>query len=85
MYDQNFFLVQNPINRYELASHTAGLKRNPDGSLDIYIQHTPPAGHESNWLPSPASGRFEVTLRLYGPEASALRGRYTYPPIMRVG
>jgi hypothetical protein len=85
MYDQNFYLVPNALNRYELASHTAGLKRNPDGSLDIYIQHTPPAGHESNWLPSPASGRFEVTLRLYGPEASALRGRYTYPPIMRVG
>ncbi len=79
MYDANFYLVSNPLHRYELASHTAGLKRNPDGSLDIYIQHTPPAGHESNWLPAPAAGRFEVTLRLYGPEASALGGRYTYP------
>jgi hypothetical protein len=85
MYDENFYLVPNALNRYELASHTAGLKRNPDGSLDIYIQHTPPAGHESNWLPAPASGRFEVTLRLYGPEASALHGRYTYPPVMLTG
>jgi len=24
---------------------------NADGSIDIYIQNTPPAGHESNWLP----------------------------------
>lgn len=85
MYNQSFFLSPNPINRYELASHTASLKRNPDGSLDIYIQHTAPAGHESNWLPAPASGQFEVTLRLYGPEPSALSGSYVYPPIMRTG
>jgi hypothetical protein len=85
MYDASFFLVPNALHRYELASHTSGLKRNADGSLDIYVQHTPPAGHESNWLPAPATGRFEVTLRLYGPEASALTDRYTYPPIMRTG
>jgi hypothetical protein len=81
MYNSSFYLVSNPINRYELASHTAGLKYNSDGSLDIYIQHTAPAGHESNWLPAPASGTFEVTLRLYGPGKSALDGTYTYPVI----
>ncbi|HEY2437259.1 MAG TPA: DUF1254 domain-containing protein [Solirubrobacteraceae bacterium] len=83
MYDKNFYLVANPLNRYELASHSAGLKRNPDGSLDIYLQHMPPPGHWSNWLPTPASGQFEVTLRLYGPKGGALAGRYAYPPIMR--
>ena len=80
MYDENFFLVSNPIDRYALGSHTAGLTRNPDGSLDIYVQQTAPAGHTSNWLPSPA-GRFEVTMRLYGPRTSALSDRYVYPPI----
>jgi hypothetical protein len=80
MYDQGFFLVPNSIHRYALGSHTTGLKRNPDGSLDIYIQHTPPAGHEANWLPAPA-GQFEVTLRLYGPKPVALKQRYVYPPI----
>jgi hypothetical protein len=82
MYDQRFFLVPNAIRRYALGSHTRGLQRNPDGSLDIYVQHSPPAGHASNWLPSP-TGRFEVTLRLYGPKAIALQRRYTYPPIQR--
>jgi hypothetical protein len=81
MYNASFFLVSNPINRYELASHTAGLEDNADGSLDIYIGHTAPAGHESNWLPAPASGQFEVTLRLYGPRASALGQTYKYPVI----
>jgi hypothetical protein len=81
MYDQNFFLVQNPINRYALGSHTTGLKRNADGSLDIYVQRTAPAGHQSNWLPAPATGNFEVTLRMYGPKPVALQQRYVYPPI----
>lgn len=83
LYNQRFFLVANPLNRYELASHTAGLRYNRDGSLTIYLQHSAPAGHESNWLPTPASGEFEVTLRLYGPEPSALHGAYRYPPITR--
>lgn len=83
VYDQNFFLVPNPINRYEVSSHTAGLKYNPDRSLDIYLQRDRPAGHVSNWLPAPASGQFQITLRLYGPKAPALSRTYVYPPIVR--
>ncbi len=29
---------------------------NPDGSVDIHLQSTAPAGHEANWLPTPAAG-----------------------------
>jgi hypothetical protein len=85
MYNASFFLVSNPLNRYELASHTAGLTYNADGSLDIYVGHTAPAGHESNWLPAPASGQFEITLRLYGPGPSALGRTYKYPAIEQTG
>jgi hypothetical protein len=82
MYNEQFFLAANPINRYEIGNRTPGLQRNPDSSLDIYVQHTAPLGHESNWLPAP-SGTFEMTLRLYGPFPSALQGRYVYPGITR--
>jgi hypothetical protein len=86
MYDSNFSLVPNPIDRYVLANHIPGLKYNADGSLDIYIQHSEPSAAErSNWLPAPPSGNFEVTLRLYGPGAAALDGNYTYPTITRTG
>lgn len=54
------------------------------GSLDVYLSRTAPAGHESNWLPSPTGG-FEVTMRLYGPRRSALDDTYIYPPIARTG
>lgn len=84
MYNQSFYLVSNPINRYEIGNRTQGVKYNPDGSLDIYIQATPPRGHRSNWLPSPASGNFEITLRLYGPKRNALNRTYRYPPITKV-
>ncbi len=85
MYNQSFYLVSNPLKRYEIGNRTAGLKRNADGSLSIYIQHTAPSGHVSNWLPAPASGTFQVTLRLYGPLPTALHRTYRYPPIVRVG
>jgi hypothetical protein len=86
MYDSNFSLVPNSIDRYALANHIPGLKYNSDGSLDIYLQHSePPAAERSDWLPAPASGNFEVTLRLYGPGTAALDGDYAYPTIMRTG
>jgi hypothetical protein len=83
VYDQNFFLVANPLGRYELSSHTRGLHYNADGSLSIYLQHTAPVGHDSNWIPIPSTGQFEATLRLYGPKQSVLDGAYAYPPIVR--
>jgi hypothetical protein len=83
MYDQNFFLVANPLHRYELGNRSP-LARNPDGSLDIYLQHSAPPGHGANWLPAPATGNFMVTLRLYGPRANALDGTYKLPPIARL-
>ncbi len=75
------FMVQNPIERYSVGGHR-GLVPNADGSLDIYIQRTAPAGHESNWLPAPASN-FKLTLRAYLPGRAILDGEYHVPPVMK--
>jgi hypothetical protein len=72
--------VANPIDRYSVSDRT-GLVPNADGSVDIFIQKTEPAGHESNWLPAP-SGRFVLWLRVYMPGPAILDGRYAVPPIM---
>ena len=71
MYGSDFQLVDNSIERYSIGDRTPGLKYNADGSLDIYIQNTPPEGHESNWLPAPPQGLFRVNYRVYLPEEVA--------------
>jgi hypothetical protein len=72
--------VANPINRYSVSDRS-GLVPNPNGSVDIYIQTTPPAGHESNWLPAP-SGNFILWLRAYLPDQTILDGEYVVPPVL---
>lgn len=73
--------VQNSLNRYSVGDRS-GLVPNTDGSVDIYIQHVAPSGHESNWLPSPA-GYFIPWLRVYQPGEAILDGTYQVPPIVK--
>ena len=74
--------VPNPINRY-IVNDRSGLLPNADGSVDIYIQNAAPAGHQSNWLPAPASN-FILWLRVYEPGPAILNGQYRVPPIVKV-
>jgi len=74
------YYVPNPINRYSVNDRT-GLVPNADGSVDIYIQNKPPAGHESNWLPAPTDS-FILWLRVYLPGQAILDGKYTVPPVV---
>jgi hypothetical protein len=74
--------VPNPINRYSVSDRS-GLVPNADGSVDIYLQRTAPAGHESNWLPAPA-GDFILWLRVYIPGEAILNHEYAVPPIVDV-
>jgi hypothetical protein len=80
MYGPDHFFVSNSINRYAIGDRTTGLAMNADGSLDVYVQSTSPAGHASNWLPSP-TGAFEMILRIYLPQQSVLAGTYRYPTV----
>jgi hypothetical protein len=74
--------VPNPINRY-IVNDRSGLLSNAEGSADIYIQNSSPAGHQSNWLPAPASN-FILWLRVYEPDPAILNGQYRVPPIVKV-
>jgi hypothetical protein len=51
-----------------LGSQTEGVKKNDDGSYEIWFGPEAPKGKESNWLETvPGKGWFTI-LRLYGPE-----------------
>jgi hypothetical protein len=79
-------LVDNPINRYVINSPMLpDLVKNPDGSLTIDIQNSPPASdRQANWLPAPP-GPFQLFMRLYWPEPEALDGDWQAPEVVKVG
>ncbi|MFD7844853.1 DUF1254 domain-containing protein [Nocardia sp. NPDC059764] len=80
MYNDKGFFVTNPINRYAVRGEQ--MRKNPDGSLDVYIQRqTPGAEKESNWLPTPASGEFNLMLRLYWPDNKIIDGTWNPPGV----
>jgi hypothetical protein len=82
-YDKDGYFIANTMNRYAIGDRDK-LKFNPDGSLDLYIQdQNPGADHEANWLPS-GDSIFNMTMRLYWPEASILNGDWQPPAVERV-
>ena len=78
------FYVPNALNRYGILS-SMPLKFNADGSLDVYVQATSPGPErETNWLPIPPSGQFNLTTRIYQPTKAVLDRTYNLPPVNRV-
>jgi hypothetical protein len=70
MYDgKSQLLIDNPINRYLINSPMlSGMKKNPDGSLTLYIQKDAPAADKkANWLPAP-NDTIYLVMRLYWPK-----------------
>lgn len=83
MYDEQYYLVPNPLGRYSLNSRN-GLKYNQDGSLDLYIQNKSPGpDKESNWLAAP-QGNFILMLRLYWPTPSLFDNSWQPPGVSRI-
>src|SRR6185312_12242300 len=79
-YDEKGYFIPNPLNRY--AARDTALAKNPDGSVDIYLQaQSPGKAHEKNWLPTPKDAPFSVNLRMYWPKPAVLDGSYTPPAI----
>jgi hypothetical protein len=66
------------------SSQSPGLKKNGDGSVDIYFGPTTPVDQEANWVPTDPNGRFEVLARFYGPEKPLFEKTWKLPDIERV-
>jgi hypothetical protein len=82
LYDSEGFPVANPRKRFALSSWMP-LKRNADGSMDLFFQADNPGGErEANWLPAPA-GPFNLLMRIYAPESAVLTRKWNPPPVER--
>ena len=75
VYTTQGFLVPNPLSRYQF-NQASTLAKNPDGSVDILLQAARPRdpNQARNWLPTPATGGFEVIWRLLAPKPQAIGG-----------
>ena len=51
-----------------LGSQDKGIKKNADGSYDIYFAPEAPKGQENNWLQTIPGKSWWIGLRMYGPE-----------------
>jgi hypothetical protein len=77
-------LISNSVKKYLVGSYTPGLQRKTDGSISIYMAPSQPSGvPAANWLPIP-KGRFNVMLRVYGPEGTVASNTYVPPAVRAV-
>ena len=78
--------IENPTNRYLINSPMLpDMKKNPDGSLTLYIQKASPGkDKESNWLPAP-KGPIYLVLGSPSNRSSLLRAHYTMPDHPNMG
>ncbi|MEG7763190.1 DUF1214 domain-containing protein, partial [Listeria monocytogenes] len=67
MYDlPEYFLCENPINRYSIGDRTPGIQYNDDGGITIVVSKDEPTDpkERANWLPAP-DAEFRPMFRLY--------------------
>lgn len=84
LYDTDGYPVPNELNRGNLSSWMK-LSYHADGSLDLYFQPDSPGdGKQTNWLPTPRQGAWNLTMRLYAPRAEVLQGLWVPPAIQRL-
>jgi hypothetical protein len=70
--------------RVALGSKDPSLKKNADGSVDIYFGPKAPAGQESNWLYTPTGKGWWPWFRFFGPEQALWDKVWKLPDIEAV-
>ncbi|WP_082102625.1 DUF1254 domain-containing protein [Sphingomonas sp. Ag1] len=82
--DGQYFFFDNPINRYAIGNRTAGLRKDADGGLTIWMSRNDPgAERRANWLPLPSEGPFAPVFRAYMPKPEFVDGDYHLPAMTR--
>ncbi|HEX4414171.1 MAG TPA: DUF1254 domain-containing protein [Lacipirellulaceae bacterium] len=80
---QTHALIKN-MPRASCASNGSNVKKDADGSVDMYFAPKSPGGNESNWVPTDPNGKFEILFRFYGPEKPLFDKTWKLPDIEQV-
>jgi hypothetical protein len=81
VYDRETHALIRNLKWSNRSSQTPGIRKNADGSVDIYFGPKAPAGKESNWVPTNPGGTFEVLFRFYGPEKPLFDKTWKLPDV----
>jgi hypothetical protein len=83
-YDRETHALIKNVDRASRASNSSEVKKNSDGSVDIYVGAKAPAGQESNWVPTDPARGFELMFRLYAPTKALFDKSWTLPDLEEV-
>jgi hypothetical protein len=83
-YDRETHALIKNVNRASRASNASDVKKNPDGSIDLYVGPEAPAGRESNWIPTDPQRGFELMFRLYGPRKEFFDKKWALPDVEKM-
>jgi hypothetical protein len=84
VYDRDTHALVKNVDRASRASNNAEVKKNGDGSVDLYVGAKAPAGQESNWIPADPARKFELMFRLYGPRKELFDKVWALPDVEKV-
>jgi hypothetical protein len=76
-------MVQSPSNDAAHSSYD-DLKKNEDGSIDLYFGPHAPEGEDMNWLETVPGGGFYPMFRFYTPTESLFDGTWALPDVEAV-
>jgi hypothetical protein len=80
-YDRDTHALIKNVDRAGCASNSNDVKKNADGSVDLYLGPRAPASQEANWIPTDPARRFELMFRLYGPRKELFEKTWALPDV----
>jgi hypothetical protein len=84
VYDLDTCAFIREMPRVEVTSYDQQLRKNDDGSMDIYIGPKPLEGKEANWIPTGTARRWFPVFRFYGPEKPLFEKTWKLPDVERM-
>lgn len=84
VYDRETHALVKNMARPSLASNNLDVKKNADGSTDVYFGPKAPAGKESNWVPTDPQRKFELLFRFYGPRPEFFEKKWQLKDVDKV-
>lgn len=83
-YSRETHALIRDLPRASRSSQLSEMRRNRDGSTDIYFGPQAPAGQEANWVPTKPGEPFELMFRLYGPTQRFFDKGWILPDVEKV-